>query len=121
MTGTAAETDGLDLGILRQLEASVGREVLLMLVDEFRQVIGSRLDRLEAAALSRDADVLIRQAHDLSSEAGSLGLTALFNDARALEVAGKTGDLERAAALAQGLRPRAMAPLAALKTLFPPA
>ena len=121
MAGTATETDGLDLGVIRQLEASVGRDVLLMLVDEFRQVIGGRLDRLEAAGLARDAEVLIRQAHDLSSEAGSLGLTALFDDARALELAGKTGDLDRAAAIARTLRPRAEAPLAALKSLFPPA
>jgi len=121
MADAAGDIDGLDRDVLRQLEASVGREVLVMLVDEFRQVIGERLDRLEAAALARDAEVLIRQSHDLSSEAGSLGLPAVFADARALEVAGKTGDLDRAAALAATLRAKAGPPLAALKTLFPPA
>ncbi len=117
---TDSDAPGIDFKILRQLEASVGRDVLEMLVAEFLAGVDDRLDRIASAAETRDAEVLIRQAHDLSSEAGALGLSALYDAAKRLEVAGKSGDLDGAVSTARGMSAVASPPLAALRTMFPP-
>jgi len=109
----------VDRTVLDRLEQGVGRDMVGALVGEFLQIVDDRLTLIEVAGSSADLGTLIRQAHDLGTEAGSLGLTALFAAARDLETAGRRGDTARAVAIAQEIRAIAGPALAAIKALFP--
>lgn len=112
---------GIDRAVLARLELGVGRDTVAMLVAEFLQTVGDRLALIEVAANSADLTILIRQAHDLGTEAGSLGLVSLFAAARDLESAGRRGDASAAVAIGRDIRLVAAPQLAEIKALFPDA
>ena len=115
---TAVAGDGLDRQVLEKLESSIGRDMVVVLTEEFLGGVGTRLDKIDQAVASGDADLLIRQTHDLGSESGSLGAMTLHLAARAVETSAKMGNLSEACQKAAGLRAIAAPALAALRQTY---
>ena len=118
MTAGTGAGDGLDRQVLDKLEASIGRDMVVVLVAEFLDGVGGRLDKIEQAVATGNADLLIRQTHDLGSEAGSLGAMTLHLAARAIETDAKMGNLADACQKGAALRAVAAPGLAALRQTY---
>jgi len=77
----AVDTDVLDL-----LERKLGRQLVLRLVALFREAAARRHALLEAAMHDNDFAALRQLAHDLVSEAASIGAHGLSDAARRIEM-----------------------------------
>ncbi len=94
----------IDESVLAELEATVDRESLSLIIDSFLDDVAERLDRLGAIADALTDDgidlrVLAGEAHDLSSMAGSFGGMGVMHLAWRLEVSCRHGERAHAHAL----------------------
>ncbi|MEA2601892.1 MAG: hypothetical protein QOF89_2884 [Acidobacteriota bacterium] len=84
---------------LRQLEEATGRAVVGEIVDRFLGEIPSRLVRLREALAAGDGEALAFAAHSLKGSSAQLGALRLASLSHALELQGRSGSLDGAAAL----------------------
>jgi len=87
----------IDLGTLRELEATAGADFVRELVATFLAEAPQMLDGLREALAGSDAERFRRTAHSLKSNANTFGATALAVMAKQLELGGL--DSGRGAAL----------------------
>ena len=85
-----------DVATLAALRDDYGDEMASRLIAEFRQFSTETGDRLRAAAKNNDIEIVERSAHDLKSNARTLGLQRLSDHCRGIELACKEGRLEDA-------------------------
>ncbi len=84
----------LPVDLAEALNRTMGdKELIQMLFDDFRSMIGDHLEVIRTAMNSGDMDTLMKEAHQLKGSAGSVCVTA---------VAAKAYDLER---MGEGLLP----------------
>ena len=96
--------EALDEAVLADLVETMGADSLAPIVDSFLEDVSHRLERLSAMAVAMPAGTvdlrkLAREAHDLSSLAGSFGGMAVMHIAWRMEVLCRNGDKGQAARL----------------------
>ncbi|MES2099665.1 MAG: Hpt domain-containing protein [Pseudomonadota bacterium] len=106
--------DVIDRLAFAELEASVGADFALELVDTFLEEAPTMLAELRSAHAGANADAFRRAAHSLKSNSLTFGATELARRARELELQGLPADsapldaldaaCARAAAALKGLR-----------------
>jgi len=105
--------------VLDGLRASVAGDTAFVveLIDAFLADSAPQLDAIDAAMASGGAVALIRPAHTLKSASATLGATRLSAAARTLELAGRSGSLAGADAMAaaEGIRAEWRAAASALR------
>ena len=106
---------------LAGLEGAVPQADFDELVTCFLDNTRARLDRIRHLADSGDLDGLRREAHDLTSTAGSMGARQVSELARKLETACREGSVDRAIDLARTVNTAGPAALAAVRARFPAA
>lgn len=99
--GAVDEAEVLDRSVLGGLTESLGAAKTAELVDLYVTDIEARIVRLGKAAADSDFPTLRKEAHDLRSTSGSLGLTRLFALGEGIENAcadGREADAQRLSA-----------------------
>ena len=109
----------LDPTALECMVQRLGRGFPQRLLAVWSSEVGPRLDRLLAAGVARNLAVLVREAHDLKSNAGNLGLRRLQQLAAEIETAARQGDGAAAAAVVDRLPDCVREANAALAELIP--
>ena len=90
----------IDREYLRINYLDVGfRELLIEVLEIFQQQAGEYLSILQQAIDSEDINILAEEAHTIKGSAGSVGACELANRAKAIELAAKAGEYERAKVL----------------------
>jgi two-component system sensor histidine kinase/response regulator len=115
---TPAQHEGpaVDVTGLRRNMADAGAaEIVPQLLAAFWADAPARMTAIESAVESHDGAALGRAAHAYKSAAGAIAANALAEALRRLELAGKAGDLVRAAPLVIEVRTRHEAALAQLR------
>lgn len=90
----------IDRSILDALARRLGHDKTGELIDLYLSDLRERVERVGAALAARDARALHREAHDLRSASGSLGLTSLFALGEGIHMATQSGNEEDAFAMA---------------------
>lgn len=114
----APESAILDRAVLDDLAGSVGGDhaFVVELIETFIADSAAQVDAAEAAIAADDAASVVRPAHTLKSSSATLGAARLAAQARALEMAGRSGTLDgEARAVASTLRVEWEAAVAALR------
>jgi signal transduction histidine kinase/CheY-like chemotaxis protein len=109
----------IDRSVLTALAARIGVQKTGELVDLYMADLVERRDRMRAALDARDMNALHREAHDLRSTSGSLGLTRLFALGEGIQSATQDGDETKAFATAAEVGPVAEQTIAALAEADP--
>ncbi|WP_170245117.1 ATP-binding protein [Pararhodospirillum oryzae] len=110
----------LDGPRLEEMAGDLGPEVVLSLVEAFRQAAPTRVRRLVEVVSQGDGAKVAAEAHGLKGVAANLGCTRLKDLAAALDQAGRAGDLAAARDLVQGLPDLLTQSLEALAERFAP-
>ena len=92
MGNTAIEID-----TLQQLKTDLGDEFITELVDTYCTETPELIVSLQNAYKDQDSETFRRAAHSIKSSSASLGAMRLSEQARQLEMIGKSGDLSEAA------------------------
>ncbi len=101
-----APTSGFDpMHLHRLAQVMGGREAVQGFTQELLEDCRARLLRLDEALATEDRSTLERQAHDLKSNAGNLGLSTLAELARHLEVEAPLAGMPRLRLLGEALHP----------------
>ena len=90
----------IDTTVVGALAARIGAIKTGELVDLYVTDLRDRIGRVTDAVTARDVNALRREAHDLRSTSGSLGLTRLFALGEAIQAATLEGNEEVAFATA---------------------
>lgn len=98
MGNTAIEID-----TFRQLIADFGAEFIPELVETYCAETPVLIASLQKALKDQDSETFRRQAHSIKSSSASLGAMRLSEQARQLEMIGKSGDLAEAAGQLESL------------------
>lgn len=96
LDGARPCSDEVDAAGLADLEVSVGRSVLVDILQSYMSAAAAMTQRIEAALPDDDTFALEQAARDLASAAGGLGLAALTAAAQDLSQAARTGNMTRA-------------------------
>jgi len=96
----------LDASALERMSQRLGAGFAARLVETWHGEIGPRRERLAAAAARGEFDAVSREAHDLKSNSGNLGLRRLQQLAGDIEAAARQGNLNGMRALSEGLAER---------------
>lgn len=91
-----ATSDVIEAEQLRSLAEAAGVETVLPILDAFWASNDELLAALDAALGTDDADAVAKTGHALKGSASNLGATALAQIAKAVEMAGKAGDVRAA-------------------------
>jgi CheY-like chemotaxis protein len=94
-TGPAAV---LDAAVLERIAQRLGGSFVTRLTETWRGEVGPRQRRLIDAAAHADLTLTVREAHDLKSNSGNIGLRRLQQIAGEIETAARLGDLAAARA-----------------------
>lgn len=97
---------------LHALANLLGHETARRLCALYQSRMPEIMKSLEGAALARDAKALRRAAHDLVTNAGTMGFARLAAEARSTEEDAARGDVDAAVARVPGL-------LSAINASFP--
>jgi signal transduction histidine kinase/CheY-like chemotaxis protein/HPt (histidine-containing phosphotransfer) domain-containing protein len=95
--------DARALESIRALNPTRGEALLARVIDALLQTAPGQIDALHKAVAQADADALRGIAHSLKSSSANLGALRLSALARELELQGRAGRLEGAAALVESL------------------
>lgn len=89
----------LDVSVLEELADAVGgdRPFVVDLVETFIADGEQQLTEIATALAAGDAAAVVRPAHTLKSSSATVGAPALAAAARAIELAGRAGNLEAVA------------------------
>lgn len=82
----------IDRSVVSTLAARIGAAKTGELVDLYVTDLRDRIGRVRDAVTARDINTLRREAHDLRSTSGSLGLTRLFAVGEAIQAAALEGN-----------------------------
>jgi len=83
----------IDTETYRHLKELMGADYMVEVVDTYNTETGDLIEKLRLACSGGDAASFGRLAHSIKSSSASLGALALSQQARALEMIGKSGDL----------------------------
>lgn len=114
----AADPSCLDeqvVAALRELGGEDDPDLFQDLVETFAIDSPPRLDAIEEAVRSKDADALARAAHGLKSSAANMGARSVAESCRRLEAMGRERSFRDAPELVAALRAQYSAALAALE------
>lgn len=89
----------IDHTVLDELRDATGSEFLAELVATFLDEAPAMMAELKDAAAGADVDRFRRAAHSIKSNANTFGATSLAEQARAMELAGLSGDATSADAI----------------------
>jgi HPt (histidine-containing phosphotransfer) domain-containing protein len=98
MGNTAIEID-----TFQQLSADLGEEFISELVETYCTETPELIASLQKAFNDQDSETFRRIAHSIKSSSASLGAMRLSEQARELEMIGKSGDLAQAAGKLENL------------------
>ena len=93
----------LDAGVIGQLEAQLGKEMVAELIGDFVTTSRDLLAQMDAARAADDIAGWGDAAHSLKSSAGSLGLGRVYRAALTIEESCRAGDSAPAAAAHDGI------------------
>lgn len=93
----------LDSATLEMMSERFGADMVKAMVGQFTSESEARIPAIEAALAAGDLATLQKQAHDLTTSAGTLGVTGLAEQTRLAEQACKSGDVPAALAACQPL------------------
>lgn len=114
----AASPAIIDEGVLGELEAQMGREIVESLVEDFSSNASELLAEIARSRAANDHVSWTRAAHSLKSSAANMGLAQTYKAARQIEEAGEAGDFVTAAAVSNKLQALIGESLAALKARY---
>lgn len=100
-------SSSLDMSVvetLKELGGDDDPELFGELVDAFLADTPGRLDAIDAALVTGDADGVAKAAHPLKSSAANMGAVGLSELCRRMEAAAREGDLSGLAPLAASAR-----------------
>jgi HPt (histidine-containing phosphotransfer) domain-containing protein len=90
MSGSSSGTDGtstaIDGGVFAELQANVGADFVVELVETFAQEAPTLIDAMRAALTTGDLNAFRRTAHALKSNSNAFGATQLSELSRGLEL-----------------------------------
>ena len=87
----------IDRQYLKENYLDVGfKDLLVEVLQIFQQQSGEYLEILQKAIDSGDIAILAEEAHTMKGSAGSVGAMELSNRAKAIELAAKAGEYEKA-------------------------
>ncbi len=90
-------TGPIDREYLKENYLNVGfKDLLIEVLEIFQQQSGEYLEILQKAIDSGDINILAEEAHTIKGSAGSVGASELANRAKAIELAAKAGEYDRA-------------------------
>ena len=118
-TGQVDAAAVIDRSILDALTRRLGGVKASELVDLYLSDLRERVERMGAALAARDVAALHREAHDLRSTSGSLGLTSLFALGEGIHMATQSGNDEDAFAMAARVAAVSEQTIAALAAIHP--
>ncbi len=96
--------DGLlDVAVMDGLRERFGADMFRALVAQFTSEMAGRVPAIEAALAAGDLAALRQQAHDITTSAGTLGVTGVSSRSAATEAACKSGDASAALAAGEAL------------------
>ena len=95
--------DIIDLPTFNDLKGLMGADFVVELIDTYAQETADIIGQLRQALAAGDAAAFRRLAHSIKSSSASLGALAFSQEARELELIGKSGDLTDAAARLEAL------------------
>ncbi len=88
-----AHETAIDPKIFQELKALVGADFIGELIETFFEEAPVIIKRLEEAHQANNPEVFRRNAHSLKSNAASFGAKRLSEQAKALEMLGRSGEL----------------------------
>ena len=94
----------IDIGTFQQLNADLGEEFISELVATYCTETPELIVSLQKAFQDLDSETFRRAAHSIKSSSASLGAMRLSEQARQLEMIGKSGDLAEAAGLLENFQ-----------------
>jgi len=106
---------------LAYLESVSGPGAIGELVEDFERDVFGRLEHMQEALDLGDTDTLAHLAHDLKSNAATLGVVRISTDAARLERLAREGENPELAQLLEGCRVRMPSVLRVLRERIPPA
>jgi HPt (histidine-containing phosphotransfer) domain-containing protein len=80
----------------RQLKEQIGADFIRELVEAYCHETGRLIEQLYQALAAQDSAAFVRLAHSIKSSSASLGALNFSQQARELELSGKTDDLSGA-------------------------
>lgn len=83
-----------DAAITQLQELGEGNDLLIEILQMFREETPKRLDAMADSVFSSFAHELARSAHSLKSSAGNIGAARLQTLCASIEAAARTGDLD---------------------------
>jgi len=86
----------IDAATFADLKHMMGADFVGELIDTYNQETAALVDQLRQALAAQDAATFGRCAHSIKSSSASLGALTFSEQARQLELTGKTGDLSGA-------------------------
>jgi HPt (histidine-containing phosphotransfer) domain-containing protein len=93
----------LDDDILGTLRNNLGNDTVTELIEDFKIIGYQSIEQFKAAASEHDVEAMTRNAHDLKTNAATLGLLCLSERAREVEFACKENRMEDAKSLSTDL------------------
>ncbi|MBK8792494.1 MAG: response regulator [Holophaga sp.] len=105
---------------LLYLESISGPGAVAELFEDFRKDAPKRLERMQAARMQGDFDALRRLAHDLKSNAGTLGLSELASCAAEMEIGAEAENSTELAKLLEFCQKQLPLALRAIQERIPP-
>ncbi len=97
---TSSMSTTIDRGVFAELQANVGAEFVIELVETFAQEAPTLIDAMRAALGSGDLTAFRRTAHALKSNSNAFGATQLSELARGLELGSVAAEPANVGALA---------------------
>ena len=85
----------LDLSVFNDLKEMVGDDFIGELLNTFLEETPQLITSMQNALLKNDVETFRRLAHSLKSNGASFGAQALSDQARALELLGRAGQLSQ--------------------------
>ncbi len=86
----------IDPETFNNLKDLMGGDFIVELIDTYNTETGVLIERLQQALVAQDAPAFGRTAHSIKSSSASLGALAFSQQARELEMMGKSNDLASA-------------------------
>ncbi|MBI1731019.1 Hpt domain-containing protein [Candidatus Acetothermia bacterium] len=86
---------GIDLKLFNELKEMVGQDFMGELIDTFLDEAPQLISALQNGLLQNDREIFYRSAHSLKSNAASFGAQLLAEQAKALELLGRSNQLDQ--------------------------
>jgi HPt (histidine-containing phosphotransfer) domain-containing protein len=88
-------SSGIDLSVFNELKEMVGQDFIGELIDTFLDEAPQLISSLQNGLLQNDTEIFYRSAHSLKSNGAIFGAQLLSEQAKALELLGRSGQLDQ--------------------------